>query len=249
MKKNLAAFALLFLGTVATVNSVKAQDLPFSVCIQDDFGYVWNYLAVTHSGDDYNGVGTVDVGLGFLWRATGTFNSSTGATTLTATNPQADGCASGYTDYFKYTGTAKASGSHGEIYFGGSGTWESFCSGYVVNSGTWSALDCAHKTAISKAVKPNGPAKQAGAFVIKVSPNPINSQANISYSVTQSGRVNITVYNSMQQAVKVLVNDFKNAGNYSAIWDTKSNNVTAGVYRIVAVANGKTYATTVQVVR
>src|SRR5436190_15874844 len=122
MKRILTAFALLFVGTVATVNSVKAQDLPFSVCIQDEFGCTWNVLAVTHTGDDYKGVGTADVGLGFLWRATGTFNSSTGATTLTATNPQADGCASGYTDYFTYSGTATASRSHGSIIFNGSGT-------------------------------------------------------------------------------------------------------------------------------
>ena len=53
----------------------------------------------------------------------------------------------------------------------------------------------------------------------------------------------------MQQVVKVLVNDFKNAGNYSAVWDSRSGNVNAGVYRVVAVVNGKTYSTTVQVIR
>jgi hypothetical protein len=53
----------------------------------------------------------------------------------------------------------------------------------------------------------------------------------------------------MQQVVKVLVNDFKNAGNYSTVWNSKVGNINAGIYRVVAVINGKSYTTTVQVVR
>jgi hypothetical protein len=241
MKKFLTPFALLFLGTVIANNYAKAQESPHSFCIHDEYGYVWSYT-VTHIGDNYKGKGTVDVGAGFDWIATGTFNTSTGATTLTATNPQADGCNSGYVDYFTYSGTATADWSS----YSGEGSWESFCSGSMINSGGWDGTDCAHK---GGTIKPNGPAKHAGASLIKVSPNPVNSHANISYSVLQSGKVNITVYNSMQQAVKILVNDFKNAGNYTAVWDAKSSNVNAGTYRVVAVINGKTYATTVQVVR
>jgi hypothetical protein len=214
-------------------------------CITDDFGYVWN-VTVTHSGNFYTGVGTVDIGAGFLWDATITYDHSEHTTTFKAVNPQADGCASGYTDYFTYSGRARGRKVGQVATYEGLGTWESFCSGSVYNSGDWTATNCDQKNG---AINPNGPAKHAGISLIKVNPNPINSQANISYSVAQAGRVNITVYNSMQQAVKVLVNDFRNAGKYSTVWDTRSNNVTAGVYRVVAVVNGKTYSTTVQVVR
>ena len=249
MKKSLAFFALLFLGTVIVPNHVKAQDNSdvITACIVDAFGYTWNLTHVTKTAGVYTGTGTIDVGAGFLWNATVTQNLHTGATSLRADNPQADGCQSGFTDYFQYDGSAVASYHHGVFEYDGSGTWNSYCSGSVINSGTWSATDCAgskHGT-----INSNGPAKHAAASLIRVSPNPINSQANISYSVAKAGQVNITVYNSMQQAVKVLVNDFRNAGNYSTVWDARSSNVNAGVYRVVAVVNGKTYSTTVQVVR
>jgi hypothetical protein len=244
MKKSLTFFALLFLGTVITAKTAQAQTVSF--CFHDAFGYTWTGT-VTVTGNKYSGKGKVDVGAGFLWKAKikGTSGAST---TLTATNPQADGCVSGLTDYFVYSGTAQAGLFYGtDFRYDGSGTWESFCSGSVINSGTWSARDC-YDLGPRPKINPAGPAAHAVESLIKVSPNPINGQANISYSVAQSGKVNITVYNSMQQAVKVLVNDFKNAGNYSAVWDTKSSNVTAGVYRVVAIVNNKTYTTTVQVV-
>jgi hypothetical protein len=233
---------------LTSTKSSTSQDKAAAItaCLVDGFGYTWNLTHVTKGGGVYTGTGTIDVGAGFLWNATVTYNTHTGATTLRADNPQADGCQSGFTDYFEYTGTAVASYHHGAVEYDGSGTWQSFCSGSVINTGTWSATDCAGKHGT---INPNGPAKHGAVSLIKVSPNPINSQANISYSVAKSGQVNITVYNSMQQTVKVLVNDFKNAGNYSTIWDARSSNVNAGVYRVVAVVDGKTYSTTVQVVR
>jgi len=248
MKKKLSFFALLLLCTVTATSYLKAQGLQFSVCIHDVFGYVWNGLSVTHEGNEYISVGTVQIEEDDddLWRAKMTYNTHTGITTFKAVNPDADGCASGYTDYFTYDGVAKAELVHGALFYGAKGTWKSFCSGSVVGSGTWTATDCAQKS-ISRKI--NGPAKHADASLIRVHPNPVNGLANISYSVAQSGKVNISVYNSMSQTAKVLVNDFKNAGNYSAVWDTRSGNVTAGVYRLVAVVNGKTYSTTIQVIR
>jgi uncharacterized protein (UPF0333 family) len=74
-------------------------------------------------------------------------------------------------------------------------------------------------------------------------------QAIVSYSISKAGEVNITVYNSMQQAVKVLVNGYKNAGNYSTVWDTRSSVLISGIYRVVAIVNGKKSATTVQVIK
>ncbi len=244
MKKILGFFALL-LVTVMSVTKTQAQTV--SACFHDAFGYYWD-VTVTVTGATYTGKGTVNTGAPFLWKAK-ISGTCFGETTLKATNPQADGCASGYTDNFTYKGTATAALFYGtEFRYDGSGTWKSFCSGSVINSGTWDAQDCYHNPSPGK-INPAGPAGHAVASQIKVSPNPINSQANISYSVAKSGTVNITVYNSMQQAVKVLVNDFKNAGDYSAVWDTKTSNVNSGIYRVVAVVDGKTTSTTVQVVK
>jgi len=247
MKKKFSAIVLALLATVVATNRVKAQDPSFPLCIHDAFGYVWNFH-VTRDGDTYTSTGTVDVGLDYLWDASGWWNSSSGKTSLTATNPQADGCQSGHTDSFTYSGTADARRLGGAVAYSGSGTWESLCSGTVINTGTWSATDCAHNPSPQK-INPGGPARHASASLVKVSPNPINGQGNISYSVAQSGKVNITVYNSMQQAVKVLVNGYKNAGSYSTVWDTRSGNLNSGIYRVVAVVNGKTYSTTVQVIK
>lgn len=247
MKKILTPFALLFLGTVVATNCAKAQQLPatFPLCIHDEYGYVWSFT-VTRDGDSYNGKGTVDIGAGFAWDASGWWDSSTGETSLTASNPQADGCASGYTDYFTYSGSATAGKNAGIVYYDGSGNWASYCSNVQINAGDWAATDCDHK---GRVIKKYGPATSAQKPIIKVTPNPVNGNANISYSLRQAGQVNITVYNSMQQVVKVLVNDFKNAGNYSTVWNSKVGNINAGIYRVVAVINGKSYTTTVQVVR
>ena len=156
MKKSLALFALLLLGAVGVKNQVKAQDnITLSACIVDGFGYTWSITSTTKSGGVYTGTGTVDIGGGLNWNATITFNTHTGATTFEADNPNADGCASGYTDYFTYDGSGTAS-YHGHVLeFDASGSWLSYCSGSVVGSGTWSATDCAGKHIV---VDPNGPA-------------------------------------------------------------------------------------------
>ena len=243
MKKHSILFVLLAL--VMFIPKVQAQTV--SACLHDAFGYTYS-LTVTVTGASYTGKGKAEIGAPYKWKAK-LKGTSLVSTTLTVTNPQADGCASGYTDYFVYSGNATAGLFYGtEFRYDGSGTWESFCSGGVINSGTWSARDC-YDLGPRPKINPAGPAVHAGASAIKVSPNPVNGQANISYAVAKSGTVNITVYNSMQQAVKVLVNDFKNAGNYSAVWDTKTANINSGVYRVVAVIDGKTTSTTVQVVK
>src|SRR5215471_2410116 len=107
MKNKLPFSALLLICTVTATSYLKAQDNAHAYCIHDEYGYVWN-LAVIHHGDIYKGSGVVDLGLGFYWHAICYFNSVTGEVSMEADNPQADGCASGLTDYFVYTGTANA---------------------------------------------------------------------------------------------------------------------------------------------
>ncbi len=90
---------------------------PSHICLVDGFYYQWE-LNYTKQGDVYIGMGTVDIGAGFLWNAYGSFNSSTGSFELHAINPLADDCASGYTDSFIYYGTGAGHyDNNGDVYF------------------------------------------------------------------------------------------------------------------------------------
>ncbi len=59
-------------------------------------------------------------------------------------------------------------------------------------------------------------------------PNPFNPSTNIAYTITQAGNVKLTLYNALGQAVKTLVNEYKEAGSYNFILVTDGLN--SGVY-------------------
>jgi hypothetical protein len=59
-------------------------------------------------------------------------------------------------------------------------------------------------------------------------PNPFNPTTKISYSLRKSGLVTLRVYDILGKEVATLVNEVKNAGNYSV--DFSASNFTSGVY-------------------
>lgn len=59
-------------------------------------------------------------------------------------------------------------------------------------------------------------------------PNPFNPATRINYSLPQSGNVTLNVYNMLGQKVASLVNEYKSAGNYSAVFN--SSNLSSGTY-------------------
>jgi len=64
-------------------------------------------------------------------------------------------------------------------------------------------------------------------------PNPFNMETNIEFSIQNSSLVNITIYNTLGQLVKTIVNENKPAGEYAAKWDGKNesgNIVSSGIY-------------------
>ncbi len=64
-------------------------------------------------------------------------------------------------------------------------------------------------------------------------PNPFNPETTISYSVNANTPVSIQIYNVKGQLVKTLVNDTKEAGNHSIVWNGTDGNgraVSSGVY-------------------
>lgn len=64
-------------------------------------------------------------------------------------------------------------------------------------------------------------------------PNPFNPTTTISFSLAQAGDTQLGIYNIKGQLVRSLVNDVRNAGNHSVVWDGKDNNgntVSSGIY-------------------
>ena len=53
-------------------------------------------------------------------------------------------------------------------------------------------------------------------------PNPFNPSTLIHYSIPQEGIITLTVYNSLGQTVKVLVNEVKEAGNHDVVFNAST---------------------------
>ncbi|MBK9405671.1 MAG: T9SS type A sorting domain-containing protein [Ignavibacteria bacterium] len=60
-------------------------------------------------------------------------------------------------------------------------------------------------------------------------PNPFNPTTTINFSIPKSSIVSLKVYDALGKEVATLVNEFKNAGNYSADF-TATSNLTSGIY-------------------
>jgi hypothetical protein len=67
-------------------------------------------------------------------------------------------------------------------------------------------------------------------------PNPFNPTTKISYALPKSGLVTLKVYDILGKEVATLVNEVKNAGNYSV--DFSASNFTSGVYFYKIETNG-----------
>ncbi|MBU4445841.1 T9SS type A sorting domain-containing protein [bacterium] len=59
-------------------------------------------------------------------------------------------------------------------------------------------------------------------------PNPFNSATTIRYSISKSCNVKIQIYNVSGQLVETLVNDYKVAGDYGVVWNSKE--ISSGIY-------------------
>lgn len=64
-------------------------------------------------------------------------------------------------------------------------------------------------------------------------PNPFNDGTKITYKLRGDGHVNLWINNVLGQKIRILVNDFKQAGTYEIFWDGKDDkgqNVPIGIY-------------------
>ena len=64
-------------------------------------------------------------------------------------------------------------------------------------------------------------------------PNPFNPQTTIAYTIMSAGKVELTVYNILGQEVTKLVNNYRQPGNYTVLWDGTNKDgkeVSGGLY-------------------
>jgi hypothetical protein len=59
-------------------------------------------------------------------------------------------------------------------------------------------------------------------------PNPFNPSTQIKYSILAEGLVTLKIYDVLGKEIAVLVNEYKNAGNYSTTFD--ASDLASGVY-------------------
>jgi len=61
-------------------------------------------------------------------------------------------------------------------------------------------------------------------------PNPFNPETKINYALPEAGYCVIKVYDVLGKEVSTLVDEFKNAGHYSVMFNSANKNLTSGVY-------------------
>lgn len=72
-------------------------------------------------------------------------------------------------------------------------------------------------------------------------PNPFNPETNISYYIPKASKINIEIFDVLGRRVKVLVDKYQMAGQYSIKWageDERDISVTSGVYFCLLKADG-----------
>lgn len=267
MKRCFISTAMVLCFLFSAISVTKAQIDPFKICFTDGFGYLWKF-SLTNDGADpafYTGQGTCTLDDGSVWFAAGTGYFPDGPLTigsvdLRAVNPFPNNCAS-FADSFVYAGTGVgALTGAGITKWSGSGSWVNYCFGSAASSGTWSAAGSKKDCKLLAGGRPLGgngitPAKSstiASKVQVRATPNPMVNSTSIQYKLNKQSQVSITIYNMMNQPVIVLVNSIQAAGNYSVSWnglDATGLLAPNGIYKIVAVADGVTSSTTLQIVR
>lgn len=66
-------------------------------------------------------------------------------------------------------------------------------------------------------------------------PNPFNPVTNFKYSIPKDTWVKISVFNIMGQKVAVLVDSYKNVGNYQMVFN--ANSLPSGIYYLQMQTN------------
>ncbi|MHB8080525.1 MAG: FlgD immunoglobulin-like domain containing protein, partial [Candidatus Krumholzibacteriia bacterium] len=113
--------------------------------------------------------------------------------------------------------------------------------GYIYDSGTSTGVRPARADIMLNVLAffgqlPGGPAVGVTpelAFAAKNYPNPFNPSTKIEFTLPRAGQVELKIYNVRGELVKTLLNETRNAGTQSVVWDGRSStggSVSSGVY-------------------
>jgi len=83
-------------------------------------------------------------------------------------------------------------------------------------------------------------------------PNPFNPTTTIRFSVPAQTRVSLNIYNTLGQKVRTLLNDSRDAGTFSVVWngrDDAGRTVTSGLYFCRMIANNVSFTTKMLLVK
>ncbi|NOZ60129.1 MAG: T9SS type A sorting domain-containing protein [Calditrichaeota bacterium] len=89
------------------------------------------------------------------------------------------------------------------------------------------------KDSLATTIKKNPPSAINDFALSQNYPNPFNSSTTIRYQLARAGRVEIAIYNVLGEKIRSLVNEEKQSGTHSVVWDGKDdtgNLVSTGVY-------------------
>ncbi len=76
----------------------------------------------------------------------------------------------------------------------------------------------------------NEPKLPDGYYLHQNFPNPFNPSTRIDYQIPNSGNVTLKVYDILGNEISTIVNEFKQAGNYSVEFGTNNSKLSSGVY-------------------
>ncbi|MEZ5014681.1 MAG: FlgD immunoglobulin-like domain containing protein [Chitinophagales bacterium] len=228
--------AHLFILAIAMFSMTQAHAI--NLCFNDWFGFVYNVNATKTAPGYWTIAGTVDIGGGTIWTLSGYLDRNTPSMQVTATNPAPDGCTF-YSDGFTFTMTSLGGGFiHG--------TWESFCFGGVIGTGTvelsWSYGACPFRMdntgtiGAPALVNPDARANTMQLIGNEVSIfdalesntlDVVSSGNNfqINYSLVEADQnVNIDIYNHVGQYITTIVQGKAAEGTYSISWNGTNTN-------------------------
>jgi len=92
----------------------------------------------------------------------------------------------------------------------------------------WSYFTTVKYTQNALAVNDRGPNITGSFHLAQNFPNPFNPSTRIHYTLAQSGRVTLKIFDVLGREIATLVNEIKAAGEYDALWSPE--NLSGGVY-------------------
>ena len=259
MKKIFTLFCFLFASLFA-INQSKANDktthliqIPVSdtnrtktICFIDNNHAKW-ILTFTISADgEYSGTGT-----GFFFEGNWPvyITGTSGHIQFHVIDPAPDGCRS-VVDSLIYTITGYIPIITDTLRtWQASATFVSYCFGSEFKTGPVGFAGPCGKV---KAPPPGeyGPETHGNGTSLLIAPNPVKNNVSIYLNINKESQVQVTVYNYLQQPVKTLLSGLQTKGKHVLYWNLIGANGTriyTGLYRVVAIVDGKTYSSIMQV--